>query len=447
MQPPEFLSVSYPFDSDEVRGLRRIRSVAVAFALVTLGVVGTVGADGIEARQIDPWEVGIDQPVPEGQPGPSPISRSARAVDESCIPHPPIRIAENVGEEGFVLVAGAPTYRPGSGVIGGSGTADDPYVIAGWCIDGSDDTWDPVAPDQDQGIHLESTDAHVVITDNLVVRNPDHGLQLSGVDNAVLEGNDVTDNDRFGVRLSSSSDTEVLGNRIAGNGARGLLVGSSSNVTVRDNGITHQDGDGVEIRFSDDVTLDNNTITDNGRYGVFGYFSSSNELGDNTIARNEDRAVNLWNANQYRIHGNVISDNRFGLVMDGSRDNGIQKNTISDNGGHGMFMVDSHENDIRRNVLADNRGDGLHLRTSHGNVVRWNDIEDNGDDGLQARYVTGSVDARANWWGHVTGPSGGVDDACTDAVADGSGDSIDTTSASVCFDPWLPKPNTDAGAG
>lgn len=53
-----------------------------------------------------------------------------------CVPHPPIRITEDVGPNGFVLSAGAPpVYRPGSGVTRGTGTQSDPYVIEGFCIE------------------------------------------------------------------------------------------------------------------------------------------------------------------------------------------------------------------------------------------------------------------------------------------------------------------------
>ncbi len=51
--------------------------------------------------------------------------------------------------------------------------------------------------------------------------------------------------------------------------------------------------------------------------------------------------------------------------------------------------------------------------------------------------VSEVVDARYNWWGDVTGPSGGVSDPVTGRVANGTGDRV---SANVRFDPWLNAP-------
>jgi hypothetical protein len=51
-----------------------------------------------------------------------------------CPSHPPIETIEDEGPNGFALanVEGAAAVpRPGSGVLAGTGTADDPYLIQG----------------------------------------------------------------------------------------------------------------------------------------------------------------------------------------------------------------------------------------------------------------------------------------------------------------------------
>jgi hypothetical protein len=51
-----------------------------------------------------------------------------------CKPHPPIEITEDRGPGGFVttLPAGGETlHRPGSGVVAGNGTAENPYTDRG----------------------------------------------------------------------------------------------------------------------------------------------------------------------------------------------------------------------------------------------------------------------------------------------------------------------------
>lgn len=59
------------------------------------------------------------------------------------LPHPGIRI---VGDDGF--------RDPASGVVRGSGTAEDPYVISGWVI---------LPGTSGASLHLEDTTAHVVV--------------------------------------------------------------------------------------------------------------------------------------------------------------------------------------------------------------------------------------------------------------------------------------------
>ena len=66
--------------------------------------------------------------------------------------------------------------------------------------------------------------------------------------------------------------------------------------------------------------------------------------------------------------------------------------------------------------------------------VKYNSLTGNGDYGLYVEDGTVTVDATDNWWGHASGPSGGVADPVTSRIADGTGDAV---SGNVRFDPWL----------
>jgi len=67
-------------------------------------------------------------------------------------------------------------------------------------------------------------------------------------------------------------------------------------------------------------------------------------------------------------------------------------------------------------------------------LIKFNSLTGNGDYGLYVEDTTVTVNATYNWWGHDSGPSGGVTDPATSRIADGTGDAV---SENVHFDPWL----------
>ena len=67
-------------------------------------------------------------------------------------------------------------------------------------------------------------------------------------------------------------------------------------------------------------------------------------------------------------------------------------------------------------------------------LIKFNSLTGNCDCGLYVEDSTVTVDATSNWWGHDSGPSGGVADPVTSRIADGTGDAV---SENVHFDPWL----------
>jgi parallel beta-helix repeat protein len=80
---------------------------------------------------------------------------------------------------------------------------------------------------------------------------------------------------------------------------------------------------------------------------------------------------------------------------------------------------------------------GIYLESVTGNstvLVKSNSLASNANYGLYVKNSTVTINATHNWWGHATGPSGGVADPITRRVADGSGVAI---SGNVHFDPWL----------
>ncbi len=78
-----------------------------------------------------------------------------------------------------IYIYGNDAFTCENGVIAGSGTAEDPFIIEGWHIDN---------PSTDYGIYLDHTTAHVVIRDCVVERAQAAGIYLNSVVNARIDG-------------------------------------------------------------------------------------------------------------------------------------------------------------------------------------------------------------------------------------------------------------------
>lgn len=135
--------------------------------------------------------------------------------------------------------------------------------------------------------------------------------------------------------------------------------------------------------------------------------------------------------------------------------NVLLDNTIANNGREGVDLRGANDDNVLRDNIVENNGDaGIRITDSSsvgeeppsGTILKANNIESNAGHGLNVEAHDGPVDATDNWWGHDTGPSGGIIDACTGTTADGDGQSIAIDGTDVCFDTWLTEPNPDAGA-
>ena len=80
---------------------------------------------------------------------------------------------------------------------------------------------------------------------------------------------------------------------------------------------------------------------------------------------------------------------------------------------------------------------GIYLESVAGGstvFINFNSLAQNDDYGLYVEDSAVIVEATYNWWGHASGPSGGVVDPVSGRIADGTGSAV---SADVRFDPWI----------
>ncbi|HHR85182.1 right-handed parallel beta-helix repeat-containing protein [Candidatus Bipolaricaulota bacterium] len=186
----------------------------------------------------------------------------AVAGDAVLTDHAPIVIGNNY------------EFTAENGVISGSGTIGDPYIIAGWKIDSGYSRY---------GISIHRTDRYFVIQDVRISGASQAGIFLSYVENGTVKNCDVSGN-WIGIALNFASSNLIK-----------------------------------------ECTLSANTD------GIHLYFSHDNQLVDNTVVKN-DTGIWLDASNSCHIIGNTLSTDHMGVYLDlGSQGNLLYSNVFMNN--------------------------------------------------------------------------------------------------------------------
>ena len=133
----------------------------------------------------------------------------------------PLANGQELTPHGPIRIVGNSDFDADHGVVSGSGTAEDPYVIAGWDIDASDSQY---------GIFIRDTTAYFVIR-NCRIRNATMvGIFLSSLSHGTIERVSVEGGD-FGVLVDYSGEILIRNLTVMGS-ERSLQLGYSHNVIV-----------------------------------------------------------------------------------------------------------------------------------------------------------------------------------------------------------------------
>ncbi len=241
---------------------------------------------------------------------PQSITRNtATDIDPVFKPHSPITI---IGDKDFI-------FR--NGVISGSGTPDDPYIIKGWEINASD---------SDYGIYVRDTTAYFIIIYCRI-----YGANL------------------YGIYLENVKHAKIINNIVMSNNLEGIFLIDSNNNMIYNNEIINNRQDGLYLRFSSNNIIYSNNITDN-RRGIFLLNSSNNMIHDNNILGNEYSGICFEGSDNNIVYINNIEGNNFeGLYIWGSTNNTIYNNNIVNNYG-GLYILNSYNNLFYHNNFINN---------------------------------------------------------------------------------------------
>ena len=263
---------------------------------------------------------------------------------------------------GPIYIVGDNSFTPANGVNGGgSGTADDPYIIESWVIDASGG----------YGIRIRSTTKYFVIRNCLVENSWGNysGIYLENVVNGKIENNTCSNNGGCGIRLDNSSYNNLTNNNCSNNDFGIYLIHSSNNTLSND--ICSSNSTGISLHSSPHNNLTNNTCENNGAYGTYLYSSNYNNLTNNTCSYNAECGISLWASSSYNnLTNNTCENNYYGIWLESSYSNSITLNYLLNNtendacqwygvnswdrNGHGNYW-----GDWQPPTYPDSNGDGI----------------------------------------------------------------------------------------
>jgi len=365
--------------------------------------------------------------------------------------HDPIYINGNAG------------FSNASGVIWGSGTQADPYIIDGWEINASANT----------GILISDTDAHFRVSNCYIHDGADvyDGVHLLSCINANISSCEI-DSNKFGMNIADSNSIELYVNHMNQNTVD-IYIDDCDHLLIRENtmysGIVFFNGQiddlashtvdssntvggkpiyylkdqsgvtaptdigqafifncsdiairginlnhaavGIEICFARNVTVRGSTILNSSFIGILTYSVEDCDFGGINIS---DGVVGLWLISSQRIsvHDSTVSNHTGGGFF-GGVSGGISlydasyctmyNNLIRDNGGYGIDVMGSN-NRIWNNIFIGNNGAGDAYNPTH---VQARDIVGTGN-------LWNGTDGHGNFWSDWTTP----DVAPADGIVD-----------------------------
>lgn len=252
------------------------------------------------------------------------------------------------------------------------------------------------------GIYVHENSGYII--ENFVGASP---IRIEGLeshsDSGIIRGNRITGVVGNSIDVMDANYIEITGNTISHCTKDGILLYGSSNINITDNTI-HDNKRGISCKGGSQYNnIIGNVINDNW-WGIIVSWSEEHIISDNTIFNNSDIGIYLYVSYGNTINSNSISDNRRGIFMTGSNDDGgnnsIFCNNISSSSRYGIYIHNSNDNFIYHNNIV-------------GSSVS------NGYESLEIGSNQWYMGTTGNHWGDYDEPC----ESCVDSDGDGICDS------------------------
>ncbi len=297
------------------------------------------------------------------------------------IPHAPIYI---YGDDDFTAE---------NGVIGGTGTSDDPYLIGGWDI----------SPTAGDGITVMYTTKHFTIYNTRVVGDIEtctYGVHIEAVEHAELRDLSIS-GFWMGVWAKLTDDLTVTECQIAWS-SWGLFALRCGSIYVTENEIAHSmvstgNHEGIMVQETDYAYIASNSLVDNWD-GIAMYIVSDGLIFDNTMSGNGIGVQALYSSCQ--VLNNLISSRAYGLILGICPDTIVEGNEITVDPSatdpyFGIMFFSCANLDVTGNVI-DSYCCGIGTAYGHSEypdsqnaTLSWNRVSNCSDSGINVSDVAG----------------------------------------------------------
>jgi len=151
-----------------------------------------------------------------------------------------------------ILIVGNSEFTPANGVVSGTGTSGNPYVISGWQINSSP---------TNICLRIANTTAYFLMqNDSISCGNNGTGMIFDTVSNARLESSSVGGSG-YTLQISSSTNITLSGDTFYSGTYGNVDVTGATNLTLKGNTIIGSgQGDGYSIAKSKHVIISGNTV-------------------------------------------------------------------------------------------------------------------------------------------------------------------------------------------
>lgn len=199
------------------------------------------------------------------------------------------------------------------------------------------------------------------------------GVVVTGSGNTIINSS-ITRNGQAGIEIRGSNNTIQL-NRINANDDCGILVYGDGNI-IEGNEILENSHDGMEGSAS---TISWNNISMSPGAGIeLLNMSRWNVVEGNTIYGNIECGIEVIESYENNISGNSLKGNGFGIKTERAANNLISSNRVTDGMEDGILISDeSRCNVVRENNASRNLGAGVRVEGSKDNMILGNSVHGN----------------------------------------------------------------------
>jgi len=294
-----------------------------------------------------------------------------------------------------IYIVGNDNFIPANGVVGGSGTENDPYIIENWDISAGSAI----------GIEIWNTTAYFIIRNCYVHDSGKYydGIYFWNVANGEIDNVTCVSNDGQAIYFNSSSNNNITNCTVKNNSGSGIWLDNYSNNNVISNCTAENNDPGIWLTDNSDNNVIENCATNN--CGIQFDYSSYNDIKNCTV-ENSRHGIYLTYSNNNIISNCTVKNNDDSITLRFSSGNNIKNCTIENNSDGIFLSEDSYLNIIENCICENNRAYGIRLyygssynRIYHNNII--NNTNQADDD--SSSYWDNGYPSGGNYWSDYTG--------------------------------------------